>query len=268
MHKRLRAHVRQNAVAWMALFVALGGTSYAAATVGSGQIVDDSIRTQDVRNDSSPGGGLLSRDIRNDDQPGGGLGGPDIRPDSLSGSELKDLSVAGRELRGDSITSDKVAQNSLTGADIDEGTLDVNASTQTVQRARGTGAQAASGTGAYAMSGDSWTQAADEVNLLLGGEVVYDAPSNAGCDPTTPWEPGAMSGTVVLEDGRPLGSFGATASEEGEQDAKSVLVLNNAPYVFEPGRPTERTLRVEVHDSCQGEHFVVKDVKVNVLRAR
>jgi len=65
MFSRLRSCRPSHAtvVAYLALFVALGGTAYAAATIGSGQIVDNSIRSVDVRNDSSSGGGLRSADI-------------------------------------------------------------------------------------------------------------------------------------------------------------------------------------------------------------
>ena len=43
----------------IALSVAMGGTGYAAATIGSGQITDNSIRSKDVRNDT-----LTGKDVR------------------------------------------------------------------------------------------------------------------------------------------------------------------------------------------------------------
>ena len=39
-------------VAYLALFVALGGTAYAAATIGSAEIKDNSIRGKDIRRDT------------------------------------------------------------------------------------------------------------------------------------------------------------------------------------------------------------------------
>jgi len=36
-------------VAYVALFVALGGSAYAAATIGSAQVVDDSLRSVDLK---------------------------------------------------------------------------------------------------------------------------------------------------------------------------------------------------------------------------
>jgi hypothetical protein len=47
---KLRAHVASNAVAYLALFVALGGSSYAATTIGTGEIKDNSVRSRDIRN--------------------------------------------------------------------------------------------------------------------------------------------------------------------------------------------------------------------------
>ena len=45
-------------VAYVALFTALGGSAYAAATIGSANIKDNSIRSRDVRNQT-----LTGRDI-------------------------------------------------------------------------------------------------------------------------------------------------------------------------------------------------------------
>jgi hypothetical protein len=79
------------AVALLALFVALGGSSYAALRVGSRQIVNNSVRGVDIRNET-----IRSRDVRNNK-----LTGADIK--NVRGVDVKD--------------------NSLTGADIFEPTL-------------------------------------------------------------------------------------------------------------------------------------------------
>ena len=56
MGHRVAAHVRANVVAYLALFFALGGTSFAAATtlvprnsVGSPQVIDNSLRLRDFK---------------------------------------------------------------------------------------------------------------------------------------------------------------------------------------------------------------------------
>jgi hypothetical protein len=48
MVRRLRAHFRQQFVGYLALFVALGGTAYAAATIGPAQIKNDAVRSRHV----------------------------------------------------------------------------------------------------------------------------------------------------------------------------------------------------------------------------
>jgi hypothetical protein len=54
--QRILPHVRSNAVAYLALFVALGGTSaWAAGQIGSGDIKDDSVKSRDVANDALTG---------------------------------------------------------------------------------------------------------------------------------------------------------------------------------------------------------------------
>ena len=61
------------AIAFVALFVALGGSSYAALRIGSRQIINNSVRGKDIRN----------RTIRNRDVAPNTLGGSRIRESSL-----------------------------------------------------------------------------------------------------------------------------------------------------------------------------------------
>ena len=64
-------HLRRNAVAYLALFVALGGTSYAAValpknSVGTAQLQKDAVRSADVKN-----GSLKSADFKAGQLPAG-----------------------------------------------------------------------------------------------------------------------------------------------------------------------------------------------------
>ena len=64
--KRIRPHLTYaNVMATLALFVALGGSSYAALNIRSSDVVNNSLRSEDVRNNE-----LTGRDIKN-----GRLGG-------------------------------------------------------------------------------------------------------------------------------------------------------------------------------------------------
>src|SRR2546423_7764743 len=81
------------AVALLALFVALGGSSYAALHVGSAQIVNNSVRSKDIRNND-----VRSKDIRNND-------------------------IRGKDIRNSTIQGKDVALDTLTGLDVKESTL-------------------------------------------------------------------------------------------------------------------------------------------------
>jgi hypothetical protein len=69
-----------NVTATVALFVALGGASYAAIRVGSGQIVNNSVRSADLRNNDVRG-----RDVRNRT-----LSRRDVARNSLDGSVISE----------------------------------------------------------------------------------------------------------------------------------------------------------------------------------
>jgi len=115
------------AVALLALFVALGGSAYAVNTVGSADIIDESILTQDVR--GKPGtatvaavnGSLTGDDIAG--QPPNAANGTPYINGSLSGWDLTDGTVAGRDLAGNAVDSSRTKNDSLTGADIIESSL-------------------------------------------------------------------------------------------------------------------------------------------------
>jgi hypothetical protein len=85
-------------IAMVALFVALGGVSYAAATIGSAEIKNNSIRSIDVRN--------------------GGLTGKDLRKDSVGGAKIKESTLgqvptAAKADSADTATSATTAQDAV-----------------------------------------------------------------------------------------------------------------------------------------------------------
>jgi hypothetical protein len=80
----LRQHFSySNIVATAALFIALGGTSYAVVKVDSDDVVDNSLRSRDLRNNT-----VRSRDIRDR-----ALLARDLRRDSLGAMVVKESSL-------------------------------------------------------------------------------------------------------------------------------------------------------------------------------
>ena len=76
-----------NVVATLALVIAVvGGTAYAANTVFSSDIVDDQVRSVDVRDDTLTGGGLTAADLR-----AGSVGSSEA--DGLRGADIAESTL-------------------------------------------------------------------------------------------------------------------------------------------------------------------------------
>jgi hypothetical protein len=137
--KTLLSYLRRHHAGLLALFITLGGTSYAVATgsIDSREIKNNTIRTQDVRNHSLVGrdirdGAIGSQDVRDGrligaDVANGSLGGDDIRDGSLGDRDLGSNSVSGDEIRSGSIDSDEVRNGSLRSEDLTPGLRSTNA---------------------------------------------------------------------------------------------------------------------------------------------
>lgn len=119
MLRRLARYIKQNAIACLALFVALGGTgAYAANTIKTGDIVDDQVTSADVRDDRLGFGGLGAKDLGPYS-----VGKSEIDSQTVGADEVINNSLLSSDLSTDSVGSDEVQNNSLTGTDINESTL-------------------------------------------------------------------------------------------------------------------------------------------------
>ena len=108
MRKVLSGMQPSMVVALIALFVSLGGVSWAVAvnSIGTKAIKDNSVQGRDVRDES-----LESRDVVN-----GALQSRDVRDGALRGVDVNDGSIGGIDL----------ASNTLGDREIDETKLDIN----------------------------------------------------------------------------------------------------------------------------------------------
>jgi hypothetical protein len=80
-----------NVTATAALFIALGGTSYAVIQVDSGDVVDNSLRSADLRNNTVRG-----RDVGN-----GTLNARDVRRNGLGSGTVKESALGRVPLAAD-----------------------------------------------------------------------------------------------------------------------------------------------------------------------
>jgi hypothetical protein len=91
-------------LALVALFVSLGGSSYAALHIGSQQIANNSVRSEDLKNND-----IRGRDIRT-----GSVWGSDLHDGSLTGKDVRDGTVTGRDIEESSLTTVPSARDAQT----------------------------------------------------------------------------------------------------------------------------------------------------------
>ena len=84
MKRRLRAPSPSMVVALIALFVSLGGSAYAVATIGSDDIINGSIRNRDFKD-----GTLRGNEAKRD-----GFGGGAIKESTLDATQIKQVPSA------------------------------------------------------------------------------------------------------------------------------------------------------------------------------
>src|SRR5262245_22726673 len=91
MASKLFALLRQQWMGALALFLVLtGGTAYAAGTVGSAAVIDNSLLSADLKDNAA----VRSADVQDDTSTGGGLQGIDIRPSTLTGADINESSLS------------------------------------------------------------------------------------------------------------------------------------------------------------------------------
>ena len=124
MARKFLTHLRSQWMGALALFLVIaGGTAYAANTVGSSDIINESIQSQDIKNGQVKGSDIgnnqvSSADVRDDTLANGGLGAADLASNSVTSGEIATDAVQASEVADNSLDSGEIVNNSLTTADI------------------------------------------------------------------------------------------------------------------------------------------------------
>jgi hypothetical protein len=169
-------------VALIALFASLSGVAWAANTVGSSDVIDNSLQSVDLKDNAA----VKSADVVNDSVVGGGLAAADLKPGSVGTSE--------------------VVNDSLTGADVSESSLGQVPSASNANTLDGVDS-----TGFLSTNGGSVNNQLDVLGDLVvsGGTLTVDngsyiklptisgsAPASGQCD-----EAGEAGRVIVRTDG-------------------------------------------------------------------
>jgi hypothetical protein len=147
MRSRLLQHLRSNVVAYLALFVALGGTSaYAANTVFSTDIVDGEVKT------------------------------PDLATGAVTGLKIADATVSWSDLTSTAVTTTRIKDGSVLGVDM---TADTLTGTQIKESSLGTVPSASQASNADALQGLGAS------SFTRGNGKVYDFSTTTDLDGST-----------------------------------------------------------------------------------
>lgn len=182
-----------NVMATTAMFVALGGSSYAAVTISSNDVRNNSLRSEDIKNES-----IRGRDIDNG---------------YIKGEDVKNGSLAAKELKNGSITADEIKDGSLAAADFDPAQLPagpqgppgpagatnvvVRRFNQTVNAGAGTIASASCLPGETAVGGGSGMTGPDNGTALIFWDEPIEPDGSPPEDGETPtgWRAGGVNAT-------------------------------------------------------------------------
>ncbi len=102
-----------NAIACLALFVALGGSVYAAGKINGKHIKPNSIPGNRIKAKTLPGNRVKANSLAGNRVKTGTLGGGRIKSGSITGTQIKDGSLTGTQI--DTSTLSEVTASKLSG---------------------------------------------------------------------------------------------------------------------------------------------------------
>ena len=247
--QRVMVHLRSNIVAYVALFVALGGSSYAAVRLSPNSVTTRAIAKGAVTHTKLAKNAVTTASVRNgtlmstDFARGQVLKG--LRGDAGSAGSQGNMGLAGIPgLRGDAGPQGPAGQNGSASIALK------SRSSDSVSAPNG------ASTG-IPLSGNTWTQSAGELDLITGN-VTLTIP--ASCT-------GSFGNSVVIAvDGTPQTFAVAPASPA----SGTVTVPLNVGTLSEPSASAKHTLTASLANSCTkgGENYSVSNAKLDVLAFR
>jgi hypothetical protein len=238
MLSRFVGHLRGNLVGYVALFAALGGTSYAAVHLSPGSVTTSTLAKGAVTNAKLANGSVGTANVRRRS-----LTAADFRPGVLSGA-------------GGNGSNGKDGKPGPRGAVGPMGPAGHDGSASIAATATQSGSVTApdSATTGVPLSGGSWTQGAGDLDLITGSMSVHIP---ATCT-------GSFGNSLVVDvDGVP-NTFALAPTAPASSTETVPFVVSE---LTQPGSDAHHTVTTSLANSCtkSGENYTVSNVKVDVV---
>lgn len=234
--KRLRAEFLSPAmiVALVALIIAVAGTAWAAATIGSAQIVNSSIRSIDVHNNNLQGTDILTGSLTGSDIATGSVSGVDVADGGLTGTDVNEATledVDATTLQGNSASAftSRTEMRTVSGAsDLFEGPLTLlqEGDLTLKMECYNDGTNDIMDITAFANGIQTAMDAAAGTNIFFGTVADVDAILSTVSSP---------QGVPAIKSGR--NEAGAIANDDGTQTL--ALLRGSSTFLFNYGTPVK-----------------------------
>jgi hypothetical protein len=240
MLRGIRRHIGANIVGYVALFAALGGTSYAAVRLAPG-----SVTTQALQN-----GAVTSAKLAR-----GSVGADQVRKRSLTAQDFKSGAVIAA-LNGLAGKNGANGSDGPAGASGARGPAGHDGSAAIAARIAGSGSVSAphQASTSVPVTGASWTQAANSLDLITGAMTLQIPATCTGS---------FGNALVVSVDGVPT-TVGIAPTSPANTSVRIPFVVSE---LMEPGADTKHTLTAAFANTCtkSGEDYTVSNMKIDVV---
>jgi hypothetical protein len=255
MLHRFTGHLRGNAVGYLALFVALGGSSYAAVRLTPGSVKSTAIAKRAVTHSKLGRNSVTSANVRkgaltaSDFKAGTflkGLKGDAGHPGGAGSDGLDGLSG----LKGDAGPQGAPGSQGPQGPAGKDGSAAIAAKIRlgnTVTAPHGSSTS-------VPLSGGSWTQSAGQINLLAG-TITLAVP--ASCT-------GSFGNSLVVSVDGQANTFALAPTVPAGTTVTMPVVVGT---LSEPDAATQHTMTASFSNSCTkgGEDYAVNGAKLDVI---
>lgn len=238
MSSRIVNHVRANVVGYVALFAALGGTSYAAVSLAPGSVTTRALANGAVTHAKLGASSVASNNLRTHS-----LTASAFQPGALT----KAINSAARGPAGIN------GRNGAAGPAGPAG-QDGSASIATAARSTGTVTAGPSASTGVPLTSGSWTQASNDLNLIAGSMTLGIPASCTGS---------FGNELIVSVDGTP-NTFAVAATSPASATETIPFAVSE---VMEPGSSAHHTVTAALANTCsgKGQSYTVSNVKIDVL---